>query len=123
MRLYPDTPDDRGPRVARDALTLLTLFVLAWLALKVHDTVDKLAVLGAGVRESGEVVQNGFERAGEAAGGYRSWEARWPTRCATPARAPAARWRKPAPTARSACMTWPTCSASCSSRYPPRSSW
>jgi hypothetical protein len=69
MRLYPDTPDDRGRAVARDALTLLTLFVLAWLALKVHDAVDKLAVLGTGVRESGEVVQTGFERAGEAASG------------------------------------------------------
>ncbi len=69
MRLYPDTPDDRGRAVARDALTLLTLFVLAWLALKVHDAVDKLAVLGSGVRQSGEVVQTGFERAGEAASG------------------------------------------------------
>ena len=69
MRLYPDTPDDRGRAVARDALTLLTLFVLAWLALKVHDAVDKLAVLGTGVRQSGEVVQTGFERAGEAANG------------------------------------------------------
>jgi len=69
MRLYPDTPDDRGRAVARDALTLLTLFVLAWLALKVHDAVDELAVLGTGVRQSGEVVQTGFERAGEAAGG------------------------------------------------------
>ena len=67
MRLYPDTADDRGRAVARDALTLLTLFVLAWLALKVHDPVDKLAVLGTGVRQSGEVVQTGFERAGEAA--------------------------------------------------------
>ncbi len=69
MRLYPDTADDRGRAVARDALTLLTLFVLAWLALKVHDAVDELAVLGTGVRESGEVVQTGFERAGEAASG------------------------------------------------------
>src|SRR5215210_276180 len=69
MRLYPDTPDDRGRAVARDALTILTLIVLAWLALKVHDAVDKLAVLGTGVRQSGEVVQTGFERAGEAAGG------------------------------------------------------
>ena len=69
MRLYPDTADDRGRAVARDALTLLTLFVLAWLAMKVHDAVDELAVLGTGVRESGEVVQTGFERAGEAASG------------------------------------------------------
>ena len=69
MRLYPDTADDRGRAVAKDALTLLTLFVLAWLALKVHDAVDQLAVLGSGVRESGEAVQTGFEKAGEAASG------------------------------------------------------
>jgi hypothetical protein len=69
MRLYPDTPDDRGRAVARDALVLLTLFVLAWLALKVHDAVDELAVLGSGVADSGEAVQGGFEAAGDAVDG------------------------------------------------------
>jgi hypothetical protein len=69
MRLYPDTADARGRAVAKDALVLLTLFVLAWLALKVHDAVDELAVLGSGVRQSGEAVQTGFEKAGEAASG------------------------------------------------------
>jgi hypothetical protein len=69
MRLYPDTADDRGRAVAKDALVLLTLFVLAWLALKVHDAVDALAVLGTGVRDSGEAVQSGFGAAADAAGG------------------------------------------------------
>jgi hypothetical protein len=69
MRIYPDTADDRGRAVAKDALVLLTLIVLAWIALKVHDTVDKLAVLGTGVHDSGEAVQSGFEKAGEAASG------------------------------------------------------
>ena len=69
MRIYPDTPDDRGRAVAKDALVLLSLFVLAWLALKVHDAVDSLAVLGTGVRDTGEVVQDGFERAGDAVSG------------------------------------------------------
>jgi hypothetical protein len=69
MRLYPDTPDDRGRAVAKDALVLLTLFVLAWLALKVHDAVDELAVLGSGVADSGEAVQGGFEAAGDAVDG------------------------------------------------------
>jgi hypothetical protein len=69
MRIYPDTADDRGRAVAKDALVLLTLFVLAWLALKVHDTVDKLAVLGSGVRDSGEAVQNGFGAAADAVSG------------------------------------------------------
>src|SRR5918998_353485 len=69
MRLYPDTADDRGRAVARDALTLLALIVLAWLAIKVHDAVDQLAVLGTGVRDSGEVVQTGFDSAGDAVDG------------------------------------------------------
>jgi hypothetical protein len=69
MRLYPDTADDRGRAVARDALVLLTLFLLAWLALKVHDAVDQLAVLGNGVHDSGEAVQTGFQKAGDAASG------------------------------------------------------
>ena len=69
MRIYPDTPDDRGRAVARDALTLLTLIVLAWLALKVHDAVDELAVLGRGVADSGEAVQSGLDSAGDAVDG------------------------------------------------------
>jgi hypothetical protein len=69
MRLYPDTPDDRGRAVARDALVLPTLFVLGWLALKVHDAVDQLAVLGTGVADSGEAVQGGLESAGDAVDG------------------------------------------------------
>ena len=66
MRIYPDTPNERGRTVARDALTLLTLFVLAWLALKVHDAVDQLAVLGTGVRDTGNAVQDGFGAAADA---------------------------------------------------------
>jgi hypothetical protein len=69
MRLYPDTPNDRGRAVARDALTVLALILLAWLALKVHDAVDGLSVLGAGVRDSGEAIQGGFEAAGDAVSG------------------------------------------------------
>jgi hypothetical protein len=69
MRLYPDTPDDRGRAVARDALTILVLIVLGWLALKVHNAVDELAVLGTGVRDSGEAVQSGFESASDAIDG------------------------------------------------------
>ena len=69
MRIYPDTPNERGRTVARDALILLALFVLAWLALKVHDTVDKLAVLGTGVRDSGNAVQDGFGAAADAVSG------------------------------------------------------
>jgi hypothetical protein len=66
MRIYPDTPNERGRAVSRDALTLLTLFVLGWLAIKVHNAVDELAVLGTGVRDTGDAVQNGFGAAADA---------------------------------------------------------
>jgi hypothetical protein len=69
MRVYPDTPNDRGRAVARDALVLLTLFVLAWVAVKVHNAVDELAVLGTGVRDTGEAVQKGFGSAADAVSG------------------------------------------------------
>jgi hypothetical protein len=69
MRIYPDTPNERGRAVARDALTLLVLFVLGWLALKVHDAVDQLAVLGTGVRDTGNAVEDGFGAAADAVSG------------------------------------------------------
>jgi hypothetical protein len=69
MRLYPDTADDRGRAVARDALVILTLIVLAWLGLRVHDAVDNLAVLGSGVHDSGAAVQDGFGKAADAVDG------------------------------------------------------
>src|SRR4051794_39178172 len=69
MRLYPDTADDRGRAVAKDALVILTLIVLAWLGFKVHGAVDSLAVLGSGVHDSGRVVQDGFDRAADAVDG------------------------------------------------------
>lgn len=55
--------------MARDALTLIALVALAWLGLKIHDAVDDLAVLGTGVRDSGEGIQDGFRAAGDAASG------------------------------------------------------
>ena len=55
--------------MAKDALVILTLIVLAWLGFKVHGAVDKLAVLGTGVHDSGQVVQDGFDRAADAIDG------------------------------------------------------
>ena len=43
--------------------------LLAWLGFKVHGAVDKLAVLGSGVHDSGQVVQDGFDRAADAVDG------------------------------------------------------
>jgi hypothetical protein len=56
VRLYPDVPSARRRTVARDLLVLALLALFAWLGLQVHDTVDRLAVLGEGIREVGETV-------------------------------------------------------------------
>ena len=56
LRLYPDIPHRRLTALVQDAAFLLVLALLAWIGLRVHDTVDKLAVLGHGVREIGDNV-------------------------------------------------------------------
>jgi hypothetical protein len=53
MRLYPALPTKRTRAVIGDLIVLLLLLLFAWLALKVHDAVDRLAVLGTGVEEAG----------------------------------------------------------------------
>ena len=69
MRLYPEL---RGPRVralAADVLSIALLLAFAWAGLKVHDAVDRLAVLGEGVQATGGAVQGGFDSAADAVGG------------------------------------------------------
>jgi hypothetical protein len=56
LRFYPDVPHRRLATLVQDAALLLVLALLAWIGLRVHDTVDKLAVLGHGVREIGDNV-------------------------------------------------------------------
>lgn len=56
MRFYPELPGRRLSAILRDALLLLLLVLLAWLGLKVHDTVDELSVLGSGVKKVGDSV-------------------------------------------------------------------
>lgn len=65
MRLYPDVPSRRIGTLARDALALVGLVLLGWLGLAVHDAVDRLAVLGEGVKGAGTAVQGGFEAAAD----------------------------------------------------------
>jgi len=69
MRLYPDVPGQRLSTVARDLVVLTVLALLAWLAFKVHDAVDALAVLGEGVGEAGTAVEGGFGSAADAVDG------------------------------------------------------
>jgi hypothetical protein len=56
VRFYPELPGRRLTAILRDALLLFLLLLLAWLGLKVHDTVDELSVLGSGVKKVGDSV-------------------------------------------------------------------
>jgi len=69
MRFYPDPPGPRINLMARDLATVLALVLFALIALKVHDAVDKLAVLGEGVESAGKGVSGGFDAAADAVGG------------------------------------------------------
>lgn len=69
MRFYPDIPTRRVSTLVRDLLTVALLVLLAWIALKVHDAVDRLAVLGEGVNEAGSSIEDGFGAAADAVDG------------------------------------------------------
>ena len=56
MRLYPDIPARRLRTLVRDLLVLILLVCFALIGKWVHDLVDKLAVLGEGVRKAGSAV-------------------------------------------------------------------
>jgi hypothetical protein len=69
MRLYPDLPRRRAAALGGDAAVVVLLLLLAWLGVKVHDTVDELASLGRGMQSAGGAVQSGFDSAADAVGG------------------------------------------------------
>ena len=69
MRLYPDVRAQRLDLMARDAAMVLAVVLFGLIALKVHDAVDRLAVLGEGVESAGNAVSGGFDSAADAVGG------------------------------------------------------
>jgi hypothetical protein len=69
VRLYPDRRGQRLDLIARDVAVVLALVLFAVLALRVHDAVDRLAVLGDGVESAGNSVSGGFDSAGDAVDG------------------------------------------------------
>jgi hypothetical protein len=69
MRIYPDQTGRRIDLMARDLAVVLALVLFALIALKVHDAVDNLAVLGEGVESAGNAVDGGFESAADAVDG------------------------------------------------------
>jgi hypothetical protein len=69
MRLYPELPGPRNRALIADIASIILLVIFAWAGLKVHDAVDRLAVLGEGVEASGGAISGGFESAAEAVDG------------------------------------------------------
>jgi hypothetical protein len=65
MRFYPHAPSERLATLVQDALVVALLVLFAWLALKVHDAIDKLAILGEGVEGAGAAVEGGFGNAAD----------------------------------------------------------
>ena len=69
MHLYPEIRARRLKTLLTDLLVLALLVLFAWLGLKVHDAVARLAVLGEGVEGAGTAVQDGFDAAADAVDG------------------------------------------------------
>jgi len=68
VRFYPDIPRSRSRAMLRDLLVLVLLVLLAWLGVKVHDSVAQLASLPREVGDSGSAIQGGFDAAGDSVG-------------------------------------------------------
>src|SRR5918997_698714 len=68
MRFYSDIPARRTAAILSDALVLLLLVLLAWLVLKVHDSVAELASIPRGVEGAGSAIESGFRSAGDSVG-------------------------------------------------------
>jgi hypothetical protein len=69
MRLYPELGGPRARALVGDLLAIALLVLFAWAGLKVHDAVDRLAVLGEGVQASGGAIEKGFDSAADAVDG------------------------------------------------------
>jgi hypothetical protein len=69
MRLYPQLTGPRNRALVADLASIVLLVLFAWAGLKVHDAVDRLAVLGEGVQATGGAVQGGFDSAADAVDG------------------------------------------------------
>jgi hypothetical protein len=65
MKFYPDVPAKRHGTVLGDLAVVCLVVVFAGFGLGVHGAVDRLAVLGTGVRDGGNSVQSGFGSAAD----------------------------------------------------------
>lgn len=69
MRFYPQLPGPRNRALVVDLASIALLVIFALAGLKVHDAVNRLAVLGEGVQATGGAVQGGFDSAADAVDG------------------------------------------------------
>lgn len=69
MHLYPELRGPKARALVGDFLAIALLVLFAWAGLKVHDAVDRLAVLGEGVQASGGAIEKGFDSAADAVDG------------------------------------------------------
>ena len=69
MPLYPQLRGPRARALTADLVSIVLLILFAWAGLRVHDAVDRLAVLGEGVQATGGVVQDSFNSAADAVDG------------------------------------------------------
>jgi len=67
--LYPQLRGPRARALTADLVSIVLLILFAWAGLRVHDAVDRLAVLGEGVQATGGVVQDSFNSAADAVDG------------------------------------------------------
>lgn len=63
---YPSEPRQRSRTIVKDALVVLALLVLAWLASKVYGWVTDVRVVTDALQNAGTSVQNGFDTAANA---------------------------------------------------------
>ena len=65
MRWYPTVREAFVATVIRDVAVVVAVLAFIACGIKVHDTVDKLAVLGTGVADAGGAVKSGFGSAAD----------------------------------------------------------
>jgi hypothetical protein len=69
VKLYPDVPARRARTIVGDLAALAVLLLVGLLAKWVYDAVSELSVLGAGVRDAGTTIEDGFASAAGAVDG------------------------------------------------------
>jgi hypothetical protein len=68
VRFYPTVREAFVATVIRDVAVVVAVLAFIACGIKVHDAVDRLAVLGTGVADAGGAVKSGFDSAADSVG-------------------------------------------------------